>query len=166
MSNTLQQQFIEELQEEAKATRATLALVPLDKGSYSPHEKSMKLINLTSHIAEIPGWFVDIINHTELDFATMEYKPFIPSTQEELLSFFDKKVADAIALLQNTEASKFDESWTMRSGDIIYFTLPKGKVIRTWCLNHWYHHRAQLGVYLRMLDIPLPGVYGPSADMQ
>jgi hypothetical protein len=57
------------------------------------------------------------------------------------------------------------ENWTMRAGEIVYFTLPKSNVIRTWCLNHWYHHRAQLGVYLRMLDIPLPGTYGPSADM-
>ncbi len=165
MKTTLAQLFLEELQEEAKATRALLALVPLDKGDYKLHEKSMKLMSLTTHVAEIPGCFHDIIQKEELDFAKMEYKPFIPLDTTDLLALFDKKYNEAIAILSNTADEKFDEQWTMRAGEQIFFTMPKGKVVRTWCLNHWYHHRAQLGLYLRMLNIPLPSVYGPTVDL-
>lgn len=165
MSQTLANLFLEELREEVLATRALLALVPLENGDYKPHEKSMKLMNLAVHVAEIPGWYNDIIKNDELDFAKMPYNPFIPKSSEELLAVFDKKVKEAEAVLSATEDEKFKENWTMRAGEQIFFTLPKGKVVRTWCLNHWYHHRSQLGVYLRMLNIPLPSTYGPSADL-
>lgn len=109
MKTTLAQLFLEELQEEAKATRALLALVPLDKGDYKLHEKSMKLMSLTTHVAEIPGCFHDIIQKEELDFAKMEYKPFIPLDTTDLLALFDKKYNEAIAILSNTADEKFDE---------------------------------------------------------
>ncbi len=165
MSNIFTNLFLEELKAEAIATKAILSLVPIEKGDYKPHEKSMKLMSLAVHVAEIPGWFGDIIKKDELDFATSDYKPFVPSSNDDLIAMYDKKISEAIELLQSIDDEKLKENWTMRAGEIIYFTLPKSNVIRTWCLNHWYHHRAQLGVYLRMLDIPLPGTYGPSADM-
>ena len=165
MSNVLPQLFLAELKEEAKATRALLALVPIEKRDYKPHEKSMKLMSLAVHVAEIPGWFGDTIKKDVLDFATMEHKPFIPASNDELLAMYDKKINEAIGLLSSIDDEKLKENWTMRAGETIYFTLPKSNVVRTWCLNHWYHHRAQLGVYLRLLNIPLPGTYGPSADM-
>ena len=165
MSNILTQLFLDELREESKASRAILALVPLDKGDYKPHEKSMKLMSLATHVAEIPGWFGDTIKKDELDFAKVERKPFIPTSNDELLAVFDRKVKEAEEILLSIDDEKLKENWTMRAGDQIYFTSAKSKVVRTWCLNHWYHHRAQLGVYLRLLNIALPGTYGPSADM-
>lgn len=165
MSNILPQLFIEELKEEAIATRALLALVPIEQGEYKPHEKSMKLLSLATHVAEIPGWFADTITKDELDFSTMEYKPFVPANTAELLATFDKKILEAENILSTISDEQLQDNWTMRNGAQIYFTLPKSKVVRTWCLNHWYHHRAQLGTYLRMLNIALPGTYGPSADM-
>jgi uncharacterized damage-inducible protein DinB len=165
MSKILTNLFLEELKAEAGATRAILSLVPIEKGDYKPHEKSMKLMSLAVHVAEIPGWFGDATKKDVLDFATMEHKPFIPASNAELLAVYDKKINEAFTILETIDDEKLKENWTMRAGEIVYFTLPKSNVIRTWCLNHWYHHRAQLGVYLRMLDIPLPGTYGPSADM-
>ena len=86
------------------------------------------------------------------------------TTNEELLALFDKCLAASTAILENTTDEEMAKPWTMRNGEIIYFTMPKAQVMRTWVLNHSVHHRAQLGVYLRMLDIPIPGSYGPSAD--
>jgi uncharacterized damage-inducible protein DinB len=163
---SLSKLFIEEFKEEAVATRALLAVVPLDKGDWKPHTKSFALAPLAIHVAQIMGWAKETITQDVLDFAAMGERPKDPSTTEELLALFDKNFAASMEVLENVNDSEFDRDWTMRAGDQVYFTLPKGKVYRTWCLNHLYHHRAQLGVYLRMLDVSLPGTYGPSADQQ
>ncbi len=156
--------FIGELQHEAESTRKLLERVPLDKPDWTPHEKSMKLGNLANHVAELPGWVSVSLDQDELDFATFEYKPQIPKTTEELLKKFDDNLAKAMNSLNNASNEKFSESWTMRNGEKIFMTLPKAAVLRSFSLNHLYHHRAQLGVYLRLLDVPLPGIYGPTAD--
>jgi len=94
----------------------------------------------------------------------MDYKPFDPVTTDDLVEFFDKNVAEAIDALRNTPDEVFFENWTMRNGEQIYFTMPKAVVMRSFVLNHIVHHRGQLSVYLRLNDIPVPALYGPSAD--
>lgn len=160
---TLSPIFLAELQQEAIATRKILAAVPLDKGDWQPHEKSMKLLRLTTHVAELPSWVRITLLQDELDFAKEKFTPFVPESTEALLDYFDKNMADAVEVLTNCADEVFAGNWTMRSGEQIYFTQPKINVLRTWCFNHLVHHRAQLGVYLRLLNIPLPSSYGPTA---
>ncbi len=161
---SLNQALIMELQYEAGSTRKMLEKVPMDKADWKPHEKSMTLARLTAHVAELSGWVTMTMNTSELDFATFDYKPYIPTTTEELLAFHDKSVADAVASLEKASMEDFMQMWTMRRGEQVFFTLPKMAVLRTWAYNHMVHHRGQLSVYLRLLDVPVPGMYGPSAD--
>lgn len=156
--------FIAELQQEAASTRKLLERVPMDKADWTPHPKSMKLGNLANHVAELLSWTSVTLDQDELDFAKFEYKPEIPKTTEELVIKFDDQVAKAVACLKKADDAKFMENWTMRNGDQIFMTLPKAAVLRSFVFSHEVHHRAQLGVYLRLLDIPLPGIYGPTAD--
>jgi uncharacterized damage-inducible protein DinB len=162
----LSQTLLAEVKEEAAATRKLLALVPLEKGDFKPHEKSMSLKRLTVHVAEISGWWKDCLVQDELDFSKGNFAPKEFNTTADLLAYHDMLVANSEKILNEIKEEEFDRPWTMRNGDQIYFTMPKSKVVRTWCMNHLYHHRAQLTVYLRLLDIPLPGTYGPSADAQ
>ena len=157
------QTFLAELQQEAVATRKLLAAVPLAQGEWRPHEKSMKLLNLVVHVAELPSWVRITLLQDELDFAKEPYKPFIPTSTEELLAYYDKCLKDAEEVLADFTDERFEENWTMRAGENIYFTQKKGEVLRTWCFNHLVHHRAQLGVYLRLLGVALPSTYGPTA---
>lgn len=158
------QELIQELQQEAGNTRKLLMLVPMDKLDYSPHPKSMKMGPLAIHISELPGWITLGINNDGLDFATHKFAPFQPKTNEELAEHLDKNVASAVAALATASAEVLQKPWTLRSGEHLIFTLPKAQVVRSFAMNHMIHHRAQLGVYLRMLDIAIPGMYGPSAD--
>ena len=161
---TIAKQMLAELQAEAITTRKMLVLFPFDKSGYKPHEKSMPMGNLARHIAEIYGWAKETVQQDELDFAKLDFVPEALTSNEELLALFDKCLAASTAILENASDEEMAKPWTMRNGEIIYFTMPKAQVMRTWVLNHSVHHRAQLGVYLRMLDIPIPGSYGPSAD--
>jgi uncharacterized damage-inducible protein DinB len=156
--------LIAELQMEAANTRKTLEKVPVEKNDWKPHPKSMTLGRLASHVAEIPGWITMTLNTDELDFAKWDYKPHVAQTTEELVGILDKHVGEALAALENAKDEDFDKMWTMRNGEHVYYTLPKKVIIRSFGLSHNYHHRAQLGVYLRLLDVPVPGVYGPTAD--
>ncbi len=162
---TIAQQMLAELQQEGIATRNILAKVPIDKKDWKPHEKSMKLGRLAEHVAEIYGWPKETIVMDELDFSKGDFSPKVINTNEELLALFDKCMATATEILENTPDEEMAKPWTMRNGDMVYFTLPKAVVMRTWVLNHSVHHRAQLGVYLRLLDIAVPSSYGPTADM-
>lgn len=153
-----------ELQQEAVATRKLLALFPMDQADYKPHPKSMSLKRLAAHVVEIHGWWKECLIQDELDFAKGDYTPREFASVEELLAWFDDLIQKAGQILSNASDEDFAKDWTMRSGDTIYFTQSKATVVRTWCLNHLYHHRAQLQVYLRLLNIPVPGMYGPSAD--
>ena len=164
MSNLQCQQLLAELKHEAATTKKMLALVPLDKSDWKPHAKSMPLGRLASHVAELSSWISPTLMYDTLDFAVNKYVPFVPSSTEDLLAFHDKNVADAEQGLNNFSDDRLNEMWTMRNGEQVYFTMPKGVVVRSFCFNHLVHHRAQLGVYLRMLDIALPGSYGPTAD--
>jgi len=161
---TLNKQLLAELKEEAAATRKLLALVPFEKADFKPHEKSMTLKRLSVHVAEISGWWKECLIHDELDFSKGDFTPKEYASTADILALHDDLVVKAEKILTETPESEFQKPWTMRNGEQIYFTMPKEKVVRTWCMNHLYHHRGQLTVYLRLLNIPLPGTYGPSAD--
>lgn len=156
--------LLAELENEEKATRACLERVPADKFDWKPHEKSMTMGRLAVHIAEMFGWTENTIRDDEIDFAKGEWKPFEPKTTEELVAFFDEKIALAKQYLAGTSDETFHKDWTMRNGETIYFTMPKIAVMRTFVMNHIIHHRGQLSVYLRLNNIPVPSIYGPSAD--
>jgi uncharacterized damage-inducible protein DinB len=164
---TLKETFLSELKQEAIATRQLLAIVPFAEGEFKPHAKSMTLLRLSTHVAEISGWWKECILDNELDFAKPASSPpkEFKSTQD-LVDLHDKHITQAIQILTDIDEKEFDKMWTMRSGDQIFFTLPKGQVARTWCLNHWYHHRGQLTVYLRLLNVPLPATYATTADLE
>ena len=164
VASTLSGVLIAEMEQEAAVARKCLERIPAEKFAWKPHEKSMAMGALASHIAEMFAWTPATIQHSELDFAKMDYKPFEPSSTEDLVEFFDKNVAEAIEVLSNTTDDVFLENWTLRNGENVYFTLPKAAVMRSFVLNHIVHHRGQLSVYLRLNDIPVPSIYGPSAD--
>lgn len=152
-----------ELENESIGTRKMLALVPVEKGDWKPHAKSMAMKNLAAHVAETPGWVESTLVTDSWDLATDPYVPHNFETNEELLAFFDENVAKSKAQLLQSKDDELDGMWTMRNGDVIFMQLSKYDTIRH-SIGQMIHHRAQLGVYLRLLDIPIPGVYGPSAD--
>ena len=156
--------LVAEMEQEAKTTRTCLERIPADKFAWKPHEKSMAFGQLASHIAEMFAWTPPTIQQAELDFSKMDYKPFEPQSSEDLLEFFDKNVAEAIDVLKNTGDEVFLENWTLRNGETVYFTMPKIATMRAFVLSHIIHHRGQLSVYLRLNDIAVPQIYGPSAD--
>jgi uncharacterized damage-inducible protein DinB len=156
--------ILAELKHEAATTRKMLERVPEDKFDWKPHERSMALGRLAGHVAELPGMFNAALTQDELDFATRTYGPFVPKATSELLDTFDTKVAQALELLADQSDEHLKKSWRLRSGDRIFFELPRVAVLRSMALNHMIHHRGQLSVYLRLLDVPLPSVYGPTAD--
>lgn len=155
--------FLKELEQEAVTTRKMLACIPEDKFSWQPHPKSMTIKQLATHIAELPGWVNMVLNTSELDFASNPYSPVDLNTKEELLAYLEKEQVGALAALKQAVDAQMDEEWTLRSGDEIYSKSPKHEMLRT-CMNQIVHHRAQLGVDLRLLNVPIPGSYGPSAD--
>lgn len=154
--------FLPEYDHEMSITRRFLERVPTDHTSYSPHEKSMPLGRLAAHLAEIPGWIEATLAHSEYDLSG--YVAPELSTSEALLAGFDSVVAHGREVLARTTDATMLEPWTLRSGEHVVFTAPKVGVLRSFVLSHMVHHRAQLGVYLRMLNVPVPGAYGPSAD--
>lgn len=157
--------FYKELEHEKIGTRKMLTLVPADKLDWAPHEKSMKLKDLAIHLADLPTWITLAINTDELDFAVSPYNPRICNNAEELCAYFDETVQKAMGLLKSSSDSILEQTWTLKNGEIVYMQLSKLETIRhSFC--QLVHHRAQLGVYLRLLNIPIPGVYGPSADEQ
>ncbi len=156
-------QFQKELEKEAVITRKMLSIVPNDKYEWQPHPKSMTLRSLATHIAELPSWVPMVLNTSELDFAANPYAPVsIPDTKS-LVAYFEKTLAEGRAALENAREEILPELWTLRNGDEVYSREPKADVLRM-TYNQITHHRAQLGVYLRLLNIPIPGSYGPSAD--
>lgn len=163
---TLAQTLLAEVKHEAANTRKLLALVPFDKAEFKPHEKSMTLKRLAAHITEITGWWKGCLLLDELDFAKDSGKPKEYHSTEDILAHHDELVANAEKILSEVSDDEFAKPWTMRSGEQVYFTMSKGEVVRTWCLSHLFHHRGQLVVYLRLLNIPLPAIYGPTADDQ
>jgi uncharacterized damage-inducible protein DinB len=159
---TIGQELLQELSLEGAVTRRYLESVPFDKLEYKPTEKSEKLGRLAIHVAEIIAWWTSVIETNKLDFEHFEPKEI--KTKDELMSYFDNLLIDAKNSLINAKDEEFTNEWSMTHGSEILFTLPKKQVARLFCMNHLVHHRSQLGMYLRLLNIPVPATYGPSAD--
>jgi uncharacterized damage-inducible protein DinB len=155
--------LLKEMEEEAAITRKMLERVPADKFSWKPHDKSMTMQQLTVHIAELPSWVRMALTSSELDFSKMDYKPTPVSSMEDLLALFEKSFSDGKAALNEAGEEDLLPPWTLRNGEQVYNVWTKYEVIRH-AFAQTIHHRAQLGVYLRLLNIPIPGSYGPSAD--
>jgi uncharacterized damage-inducible protein DinB len=156
--------LLKEMDGEYPNTRKMLALIPDDKFDWKPHEKSMSMKQLAVHLAELPSWHAMVLNTSELDFASWVYKPTEVRNNAELLALFDRQLEKGRAALSAaTEDQLLNDTWTMRQGDYIIRKTNKYEMIRH-AFGQNSHHRAQLGVYLRLLNIPIPGVYGPSAD--
>ena len=160
----LNQALIQEVSHEGSSTRKLLEKVPQDKFDWKPHDKSMSLRTLASHVAEILGYLTAVLTTDELDFAKRNYKPAAATSSDNLLEIFDDNYNKAIEALKATSDEAFRENWSLRSGDHVFFTLPRIAALRTISISHLIHHRGQLSVYLRLLDVPIPGMYGPSAD--
>jgi uncharacterized damage-inducible protein DinB len=163
----IQQELIAEYERETATTRKILAAIPADVDfTYKPHPKSMALGRLAGHVSETAGqWAVSTLTTDKLEFPPdHKFEPYIPASTEALLERYDRDVAEAKAALAGFAVEKWDENWKFVAGGQAWIDEPKYRVWRTWVVNHLIHHRAQLGVYLRLLDKTLPGTYGPSAD--
>ncbi|MBD0283824.1 MAG: DinB family protein [Bacteroidota bacterium] len=154
--------FRKQFTQEGETTRKMLSRVPNDHFDYKPHLKSMDLKRLVVHLADLPGWIHMTFTTDELDFAEPYEQPQINNTKE-LMAFFEKRYHEGLLTLVPENEAQLDKPWTLRRGDIVYSTEPKIDIVRM-SISQQIHHRAQLGVYLRLLDIPIPGSYGPSAD--
>ncbi|MEO6305381.1 MAG: DinB family protein [Bacteroidia bacterium] len=155
--------FLKELEAEAKTTRKMLAIVPDDKYDWKPHPKSMTIRARATHIAELPTWVTLALTTDELDFAKGPYDPVVINNTKDLLALFERSMVDGKTHLLPAKENILNEMWTMRNGEEIYLTCTKAELIRV-TLSQTIHHRAQLGVFLRLLNVPIPGSYGPSAD--
>jgi uncharacterized damage-inducible protein DinB len=155
--------LLKEMDQEAQITRRMLSRVPDDKFDWQPHPKSMTIRQLATHIAELPSWVSLALTTDELDFATSPYDPTILNTSEELMACLEQSLTSGRHQLANATDDQLPAQWILRNGDQVLATMTKGETIRH-SFSQTIHHRAQLGVYLRLLDIPIPGSYGPSAD--
>ena len=160
------QALLPEFDQEMASTRKTLERVPDDKWDYKPHEKSGALGWLAWHLSHLPEWTVYTLKQDALDLAPAGGRPdfALPKNRKEVLEAFDRNVAEARKAIQATSDEEFMKPWTLLKGGQKLMTLPKIAVMRSFVMNHLIHHRAQLGVYLRLNDIPVPSIYGPSAD--
>jgi uncharacterized damage-inducible protein DinB len=161
----ISQSLVPEFDQEMKSTRKVLERVQAEKFGWKPHDKSFAFGSLATHIANLVSWGTTIMGSDELDIGGPFTPPQVESTQD-ILDIFDKNVADTRAALAKGSDEDFMKPWTLRKGDHKIFTLPKAVVVRTMVFNHIIHHRGQLSVYLRLNDIPVPSIYGPSADEQ
>lgn len=163
----LSESLLPEFDIEMANTRKTLERVPPDKSDWKPHEKSTAMGGLATHLANIPTWTVHTIAQDSLDLAPGgEPLPHakLAESQEELLATFDDNVAKARAAIAGANDADLFKPWSLMSNGNTILTMPKIAVLRSFVMNHLIHHRAQLGVYLRLNDIPVPSIYGPSAD--
>ncbi len=155
--------LLPEFDHEMATTRNVIARVPAEKFNYKPHERSMTMGALASHIADMPTWAVVGITQDSLDLAG-GFKPFQAASTAELLDAFDKNAALARGAIAATSDEALFKSWSLKRGDVTLMTMPKIAVVRSFVMNHLIHHRGQLSVYLRLNNIPVPSIYGPSAD--
>lgn len=166
---TLLEGFVAEFAVESAITRKFLDLVPDDKLDWAPHPKSMKLGRLAGHLAELPTWGVNALTTDTLDIMPVDgpkFQPVSASSRAHALEEFDKNAAALKAALSSTSESALHENWTLLAGGRVMMTMARDVVLRGFVLSHSVHHRAQLGVYFRLLGIHVPATYGPSADEQ
>lgn len=154
--------FAKDLENESRSGREMLERIPAEKFDWQPHEKSMTMKRLAGLVADMYGWFQFIVDEPELDFAKGYEQPS-PETTDDLVKWLDKKLAGGLKSLREAPDARFDEEWKLRHGDKVFMTTTKGEMCRQ-TFGHLAHHRGQLSVYLRLNDIPVPQIYGPSAD--
>ena len=160
---TISEMLLPEFDQEMASTRRILDRVPEDKFPWKPHAKSMTLGRLASHTCELPGWAVYVINQDKLEL-TPGQAPFNAATKAELIGALDKNVADARAAIAGASDEHLGKTWSFIYAGHTVFTLPRAVVLRNMVMSHMIHHRGQLSVYLRLNDVAIPGMYGPSAD--
>jgi uncharacterized damage-inducible protein DinB len=154
--------LLPEFEQEMKSTRRLLERVPSDKGDWKPHPKSFSLAHLAQLVSWMPGWIGQTIRSTELDLAQAG-GGYSNETTATLLEGFDRGVNDTREALKGSKDADYAVPWSLKKGGVVLFTAPRGVVVRQH-ISHLSHHRGQLTVYLRMLDVPIPSIYGPTAD--
>ena len=150
-----------EFDQEMTTTRKVIERVPTEKGQFKPHPKSFSLGHLTQLVSMMPGWITNAVTETSLNLA--EYKGYSYEKTDDLLKEFDGHVKAARKALASAKDSDFAVNWSLKRGDQVFFTAPRGVIVRQ-TINHLVHHRGQLTVYLRLIDVPVPSIYGPTAD--
>jgi uncharacterized damage-inducible protein DinB len=161
MPKSLTEEFLREFDEEMKTTRRVIERVPNEKGEWKPHPKSFSMANLTQLTATMPGWCTRIMKGENID---LSHGPgYKTQTTESLLEQFDTHVQEARATIAAAKPADYDKPWSLMMGDRVLLTLPRGVILRQ-TINHLVHHRGQMTVYLRLLDVPVPSIYGPTAD--
>ena len=161
--NAISQQIENEYRAELEKTKRILAVLPEDKKSWKPHEKSMSIVSLAKHIVGLQTWFQGAFKNDSYDLLTAG-KPMAYSSFDELSQILEREVNKNLDYIKSADESFWNEEFTFRKGDYIILQAPRKDFINAMLTNHFVHHRGQLSVYLRLLDIPVPGVYGPSAD--
>jgi uncharacterized damage-inducible protein DinB len=166
---SIAESILPEFDHEMANTRKTLERIPDDKLEWKAHPKSNTIGWVGGHLAELPGWVEMTLTKTSLDInppGGKPFQPFRPTSRKQMLEGFDKNVAAARKAIQSTSDAEFMKPWSLLSGGATIFTMPRIGVVRSFVMNHSIHHRAHLCVYLRLNDIPVPALYGPSADEQ
>jgi uncharacterized damage-inducible protein DinB len=156
--------IIREIEHEGAQTKKILKRVPVDNFNWKPHEKSREVGLLAIHVAQLPAWTSRALASAEFDMATMKREIPEIKTADDLVKISEANIQKAVEDLQKASDEDMMAMWTFKRGDHVIFTLPRAAVIRSMAMNHLIHHRGQLSVYLRLLNIPVPGMYGPSAD--
>ena len=160
----IRQGMIKEIEHEASLTKKMLERIPIDKFNWKPHDKSREIGALAIHVAQLPSWASRALTSSEFDILTMKREVPEIKTAEDLVKILEASVSKAVEDLQNASDEDMMTTWTFKRGEHVVFSLPRAAVIRSMAMNHLIHHRGQLSVYLRLLNIPVPGMYGPSAD--
>ena len=161
--------LLPEFDHEMATTRTLLERVPDGRGDWKPHAKSMSLGELAMHVAEMWGWMAMTLEQDELDFNPPGATPYRTPKFENaagLVAIFDANVKASREALARATDEQFGQHWALKNGGVVLMSMPRTAVVRTFVLNHVIHHRGQLTVYLRLLDVPLPSVYGPTADLK
>ena len=166
----ISQMLLPEFDHEMANTRKLLERVPETNLEFAPHPKSMTLARLAAHVSEMPEWGIITLGQDELDLSPPDAPPAVPralfSTRAATLGTFDEKLAKARALLESASDERMMATWTLKNKGQTVLAMPRVAILRSFVMSHMIHHRAQLGVYLRMNGVPVPGMYGPSADEQ
>lgn len=158
---TIAETLLPEFDQEMASTRRLLERVPTEKGQWKPHPKSFSLGHLTQLVCWMPGWITNTLTERELNL--VGGSPYTYEKTEDLLALFDKNVSEARAAITDCKEADYDTDWSLKFGDRVVLTQPRRVVVRNH-INHLIHHRGQLTVYLRLIDVPLPSIYGPTAD--
>lgn len=166
---TIGESLLPEFEIEMAGTRKTLERIPDDKLEWKAHDKSNSIGWVANHLAEIPGWVTGTLAADVWDLNPVDGEPYVTpnlTSTNEIVEHFDRNVAEAKQAFATTDDDEFSKIWSLKSAGETLITMPKLAVMRTWVLNHTIHHRAHLCVYLRLNDIPVPALYGPSGDEQ